>query len=112
MSDVDLGLMPEAARRPQLRSLWRQMRPELKKLLVADMDSTMIGQECIDELAAFVGKQREISAITERSMQGELAFEPALRERCPNASHCTVGSGASSKPSGTTRSSASSASLG
>lgn len=52
-----------------------------KHLLVADMDSTVIGQECIDELADFVGKKSEISAITERSMRGELPFEPALRER-------------------------------
>jgi phosphoserine phosphatase len=52
-----------------------------KKLFLADMDSTMIGQECIDELADFVGLKREVSAITERAMRGELAFEPALRER-------------------------------
>jgi phosphoserine phosphatase len=52
-----------------------------KKLFLADMDSTMIGQECIDELAAFVGLKTEVSEITERAMRGELAFEPALRER-------------------------------
>ena len=52
-----------------------------KKLLVADMDSTMIGQECIDELAAFVGLKDHVAAITERAMRGEIAFEPALRER-------------------------------
>lgn len=52
-----------------------------KLLLVADMDSTMIGQECIDELAAEVGLKEHVSAITERAMRGELAFEPALRER-------------------------------
>jgi phosphoserine phosphatase len=52
-----------------------------KKLLLADMDSTMIGQECIDELAAETGKKAEISAITGRAMRGEIAFEPALRER-------------------------------
>jgi phosphoserine phosphatase len=52
-----------------------------KRLLVADMDSTMIGQECIDELAAEVGLKEHVSAITERAMRGELAFEPALRER-------------------------------
>jgi phosphoserine phosphatase len=52
-----------------------------KKLFLADMDSTMIGQECIDELAAFVGLKAEVSEITERAMRGELAFEPALRER-------------------------------
>ncbi|HBF30825.1 phosphoserine phosphatase SerB, partial [Rhizobium sp.] len=52
-----------------------------KKFLIADMDSTMIGQECIDELAAFVGLKEHVSAITERAMRGEIAFEPALRER-------------------------------
>ena len=52
-----------------------------KKLFLADMDSTMIGQECIDELADFVGMKEHVSAITERAMRGEIAFEPALRER-------------------------------
>lgn len=52
-----------------------------KKLFLADMDSTMIGQECIDELAAFVGLKEHVAAITERAMRGEIAFEPALRER-------------------------------
>ena len=52
-----------------------------KRLLIADMDSTMIGQECIDELADFVGLKEKVSQITERAMRGEIAFEPALRER-------------------------------
>jgi len=52
-----------------------------KKLLVADMDSTMIGQECIDELADYAGLKAHVAAITERAMRGEIAFEPALRER-------------------------------
>jgi phosphoserine phosphatase len=52
-----------------------------KRLLVADMDSTLIGQECIDELAAELGLKPRIAAITERAMRGEIAFEPALRER-------------------------------
>ncbi|NNU49521.1 phosphoserine phosphatase SerB [Rhizobium sp. WYCCWR 11279] len=52
-----------------------------KKLLIADMDSTMIGQECIDELAAEVGLKEKIATITARAMNGEIAFEPALRER-------------------------------
>ncbi|MBD9372846.1 phosphoserine phosphatase SerB [Rhizobium sp. ARZ01] len=52
-----------------------------KKLLIADMDSTMIGQECIDELAAEVGLKEQVSEITARAMNGEIAFEPALRER-------------------------------
>jgi phosphoserine phosphatase len=45
------------------------------------MDSTMIGQECIDELAGYAGLKAHIAAITERAMRGEIAFEPALRER-------------------------------
>jgi len=52
-----------------------------KRLLVADMDSTIINVECLDELADFAGKKAEIAAITERAMRGELEFEGALRER-------------------------------
>ena len=52
-----------------------------KRLLLADMDSTMIGQECIDELADFVGKKAHVAAITERAMRGEIEFAPALIER-------------------------------
>ena len=51
------------------------------KLLISDMDSTMIEQECIDELADFVGKKAHVAAITERAMRGELVFEEALIER-------------------------------
>ena len=64
---VDLAVQEAEARR--------------KKLLIADMDSTMIGQECIDELAAEVGLKDKVAAITARAMNGEIAFEPALRER-------------------------------
>ena len=64
---VDIVLQPLEGRR--------------KKLFVADMDSTIIGQECIDELADLVGLKARVSAITERAMRGEIAFEPALRER-------------------------------
>ncbi len=53
----------------------------IPKLFVSDMDSTMIGQECIDELADYAGLKPQIAAITERAMQGELDFEAALRER-------------------------------
>jgi phosphoserine phosphatase len=52
-----------------------------KRLLIADMDSTIINVECLDELADFAGKTAEISAITERAMRGELQCEGALRER-------------------------------
>ena len=55
---------------------WRR-----KKLFLADMDSTMIQQECIDELADYAGLKAHVAAITERAMRGEIAFEPALRER-------------------------------
>ena len=65
--DADWALLPAEGRR--------------KMLLVADMDSTIIGCECIDELADFAGKKAEISAITERAMRGELDFEAALTER-------------------------------
>jgi phosphoserine phosphatase len=52
-----------------------------KRLLVADMDSTIIGQECIDEVADFAGLKPRIAAITDQAMRGEIEFEPALRER-------------------------------
>jgi len=52
-----------------------------RKLLIADMDSTIITVECLDELADFAGKKAEVSAITERAMRGELVFEDALRAR-------------------------------
>ncbi len=64
---IDVFVQPAAGRR--------------KRLLLADMDSTLIGQECIDELADFVGLKPQVSAITERAMRGEIAFEPALRAR-------------------------------
>ena len=57
---------------------WSERR---KRLLVADMDSTIIGCECIDELADFAGVKDKVSEITERAMRGELDFEGALRER-------------------------------
>ena len=52
-----------------------------KKLLLADINSTMIGQECIDELADYAGLKAHVAAITERAMRGDIEFEPALRER-------------------------------
>ena len=64
---IDIVVQPQATRR--------------KKLFLADMDSTMIGQECIDELADFVGLKAHVAKITERAMRGEIEFEPALRER-------------------------------
>ena len=64
---VDAALLPIANRR--------------KKLLLADMDSTMINEECIDELADAVGIKDEVAAITERAMNGELDFEAALKTR-------------------------------
>ncbi len=64
---VDFAVQPALGRR--------------KRLLVADMDSTIIGCECIDELADFAGRKAEISAITERAMRGELDFEAALKAR-------------------------------
>ncbi|ACB96700.1 phosphoserine phosphatase SerB [Beijerinckia indica] len=64
---IDVIVQPVAGRR--------------KKLFLADMDSTMIRQECIDELADQVGKKKHVAEITERAMRGEISFEPALRER-------------------------------
>jgi phosphoserine phosphatase len=55
------------------------------------MDSTMIDQECIDELADEVGLKEHVAAITARSMNGEIAFEPALRERVALLKDLNVG---------------------
>jgi phosphoserine phosphatase len=64
---VDVAVQPAEGRR--------------KKLFIADMDSTIIGCECLDELADFAGAKAEVAAITERAMAGEIGFEGALRER-------------------------------
>ena len=64
---VDFAVLPKSGRR--------------KSLLLADMDSTIIAQECIDELGALAGLGTQIAEITERAMRGELEFEDALRER-------------------------------
>src|ERR1700682_6042983 len=64
---IDIVVQPQAFRR--------------KKLFLADMDSTMIGQECVDELADFAGLKARVAVITERAMRGEIEFELALRER-------------------------------
>jgi phosphoserine phosphatase len=64
---VDYAMLPAENRR--------------KRLLIADMDSTIIGQECLDEVAGAVGIKTQVAAITERAMRGELNFEDALRER-------------------------------
>ena len=61
-----------------------------KKLLIADMDSTIITIECIDELADFMGLKAEIAAVTERAMRGELDFEQALTERVAKLKGLTV----------------------
>ena len=52
-----------------------------KRLFLADMDSTVIGCECLDELADYAGVKAEVAEVTERAMRGEIAFEGALRER-------------------------------
>ena len=64
---VDLNIVPDVNRR--------------KRMLIADMDSTMIEQECIDELADMAGVGDHVKAITARAMNGELDFEGALTER-------------------------------
>jgi phosphoserine phosphatase len=66
-AQIDVVLQPAEGRR--------------KRLYLTDMDSTVIDQECIDELADFVAMKPRIATITERAMRGEIEFEPALRER-------------------------------
>ena len=66
---------------PEVDVIVQPEEPRFRRLLVADMDSTIIGQECIDELADMAGLKREVADITERAMQGKLDFKAALRER-------------------------------
>jgi phosphoserine phosphatase len=83
------GESPRALRAAAARALERQRVDfcaqaawgRQKRLLVADMDSTIIGCECLDELADFAGLKGEIAAVTAAAMAGEIAFEPALRQR-------------------------------
>ena len=84
---ADLAVADAAAARVALEG-WEGVdvvvqprRHRRKRLLVADMDSTIIGQECIDELADYAGIKPEVAAITERAMRGELDFAASLRER-------------------------------
>ena len=84
--DLRVSAEPSAVRwaleaLPQVDVVVQAEEPRFRKLLVADMDSTIIGQECIDELADFAGLKREVADITERAMQGKLDFKAALRER-------------------------------
>lgn len=65
----------------RLDAVLQPMENRAKQLLISDMDSTMIAEECIDELADAVGLKARVSAITERAMNGELDFPAALRER-------------------------------
>ncbi|MEL6374871.1 MAG: phosphoserine phosphatase SerB [Pseudomonadota bacterium] len=73
--DLNLQALPAAVRTPADMAMRR------KRLLVADMDSTIINQECIDEIAVVAGVGARVAAITERAMRGELDFEAALNER-------------------------------
>jgi phosphoserine phosphatase len=66
---------------PNVDIIVQRLADRQRKLLVADMDSTMITVECIDELADYVGLKAEVSDVTERAMRGEIDFADALRDR-------------------------------
>jgi phosphoserine phosphatase len=94
---AEIAFAPEDTRSDAIRALAAHLRDMLagspidivvqpiegrrKRLFLADMDSTMIGQECIDELADYAGLKPHVAAITERAMRGEIEFASALRER-------------------------------
>lgn len=86
-ADLVFGMSPDAARAafegvfPGTDVVVQSLHTRAKLLLVADMDSTMITVECIDELADYAGIKPQIAAVTEAAMRGELDFEAALRER-------------------------------
>jgi phosphoserine phosphatase len=78
------GVSPRSALEAQLPGIDIIVQVEAERrrsLLVADMDSTMITVECIDELADYVGLKSEVAAVTERAMRGEIDFAGALRDR-------------------------------
>ena len=77
---VRAALVPAMAGQP-LDWCLQPLAGRKKRLLIADMDSTIINVECLDEIADYAGLKAEISAITERAMRGELPFEAALRQR-------------------------------
>jgi phosphoserine phosphatase len=79
--DVDPKVLNAAASESGADVILQPFATRDKKLIVADMDSTLIGQECIDELADVAGVGQRVADITERAMRGELDFEAALRER-------------------------------
>jgi phosphoserine phosphatase len=68
----------------------QESRGRRKKLLLADMDSTIIGQECLDELADEIGARKRVAAITERAMRGDIAFKPALLKGLGRSAICRV----------------------
>lgn len=87
-ADLPLGGLAQPAARaaleaalPGLDVVVQPVAGRAKRLLIADMDSTMIQCECIDELADYAGLKAEVAAITERAMQGELDFVAALDAR-------------------------------
>ena len=87
--EFDVGRMPQegdpciwtALQKDQIDIAFVPTENRRKRILLADMDSTMIEQECIDELADFAGHGDAVKAITVRAMNGEIAFEDALNER-------------------------------
>lgn len=88
--DIHLKTLPPAPLVQQMHDVAQAFVADLiiqplatrdKKMLISDMDSTMITIECIDELADYVGKKDQVAAITERAMNGELDFIAALNER-------------------------------
>ena len=79
-AQADAEIADELAGKPVDHAV-QDSQDRRKKALIADMDSTIIGQECIDELAAEAGFGDQVAAITARAMNGEIDFEPALRAR-------------------------------
>ena len=85
MTAIDAVVVPAAGRR--------------KKLLVADMESTMIENEMLDELAEFLGLREKIAGITARAMNGEIDFAGALNERVGAAEGPATWPGSTRRPS-------------
>src|SRR5690606_27134458 len=80
-NDGQMKALRDALAAGRIDILINRLNPRKKKLLLADMDATILMDETLDELAAHIGMKDETAAITERTMRGELDFTTSLRER-------------------------------
>jgi phosphoserine phosphatase len=81
ITDDVINLAELKSKLPHVDTILQQQKDRRKKLLIADMDSTIVTGETLDDLAEFAGIKEEVAAITQRAMNGEIQFRDALAER-------------------------------